>query len=134
MQVFGVSVPTMYSQEHYKPWTDCPAVCRLAQAVWINDLEKLACKERSNETKHARYVLSNLDGDVSGTLPLPEGKHFVALAYISGQSALILKESWNGIFGGQEKAAIWVHNVQSKENVRLVKNQNLGSSVVYMNF
>jgi len=109
-------------------------VCRLAQAVWINDLEQLACKERSNQTKLARYVLTNLDGDVSGTLALPEGKRFVALAYISGQSALILKEGWNSVFGGQEKTAIWVHNIQSRENVRLVKNQNLGSSVVYTNF
>ncbi len=109
-------------------------ICRLDQAVWINDLEKLACKEIATETKNANYVLSNLDGDVSGTLPLPEGRHFVALTYISGQNALILKENWNSIFGGQERAAIWVHNVKSKESHRLAKSQNPGSSVVYMSF
>lgn len=109
-------------------------ICRLDQAVWINDLEKLACKELANETKNATYVLSNLDGDVSGTLPLPEGKHFVALTYISGQNALILKENWNGIFGGQERAAIWMNNVESKESQRLAKGQNPGSSVIYMSF
>jgi hypothetical protein len=80
-------------------------VCRLDQAVWISDLEQL-----------------------------PEGKRFEALAYISGQSALVLKESWNSVFGGQEKSAIWVYNIQSRDSHRLAKNQNLGSSVVYTNF
>jgi len=110
------------------------AVCRLDQAVWISDLEQLACKEQSNESEAAGYVLTNLDGDVSGTLALPEGKHFDALTYISGQDALVLKERWNSVFGGQEKSAIWVYNIQSKESQRLAENQSLGSSVVYTNF
>ena len=109
-------------------------VCRLDQAVWINDLEQIACKERSNPSKLARYVLTNLDGDVSGTLALPEGERFDALTYISGQDALILKEGWNSVFGGQERSAIWVYNVQSRESQRLAENQNLGSSVVYTDF
>ena len=109
-------------------------VCRLDQAVWVNDLEQLACKDRSNQSEVTRFILTNLDGDVISTLALPEGKRFDALAYISGQSALVLKESWRGFFGGQEKSAIWVHNIESGESHRLVKNQHLGSSVVYTNF
>jgi hypothetical protein len=109
-------------------------VCRLEQAVWINDLQQLACKERSDQSKDARYVLTNLDGDVSGALALPEGKRFEALAYINGQNALVLKEGWNSVFGGQEKSAIWVYNIQSRESLRLAENQNLGSSVVYTDF
>jgi len=109
-------------------------VCRLNQAVWIEDLAQLACKEQSNQSKYAHYALMNLDGEVSRTLALPEGKHFDALAYINEQHTLVLKESWSSIFGGQEKSAIWVHNIQSKESHRLAKNQNLGSSVVYTNF
>ena len=109
-------------------------VCRLAQAAWISDLQQLACKESSNQSKNGRYVLANLEGDVSGALALPEGKRFAALTYISDQNALVLKESWNSIFGGQDKTAIWVYNLQSRESHRLAKNQNPGSSVVYTNF
>jgi len=106
----------------------------LDQAVWINDLEKMACKERLDESKATRYVLTNLDGEVSGTLALPEGKRFDLLTYISGQSALVLRERWDSIFGGQEKSAIWVYNLKSTEIQRLAENQNLGSSVVYSKF
>ncbi len=110
------------------------AVCRLAQAVWIGDLEQLVCKERSNQMTYTRYILTNLDGDVSGALALPEGKQFEALTYIDGQNALILKEGWHSVFGGQEKSALWVYNMQSGESHRLAENQNLGSSVVYTDF
>jgi len=109
-------------------------ICRLDQAVWINDLEQLACKERSNQANDASYFLTNLDGDVNGTLALPEGKRFEALTYISGQKALVLKESWNSAFGRQERSSIWVHNIQSGESLRLSDNQDLGSSVVYTDF
>lgn len=109
-------------------------VCRLEHAVWIDDLEQLACKERSNPANEAHYVLSNLDGDVSGNVSLPEGKQFYALAYVPDQSALILTESWSSVFGGQANNAVWVHNIQSGENRRLAKNQNLGSSVVHTDF
>jgi hypothetical protein len=109
-------------------------VCRLDQSVWISDREQLVCMDQSNQSEYASFVLTNLDGDVSGTLELPGDKHFEALVYISDQSALVLKETWTGVFGGQEKSAIWVHNMQSGENHRLVENQHLGSSVVYTNF
>lgn len=109
-------------------------VCRLKHAVWIDDLEQLACKERSIPVNTARYVLANLDGNVSGTLSLPEDKQFSALAYVPDQSALILTESWNSVFGGQENTAVWLHNIQSGENHRLAKKQKLGSSVVYTKY
>ena len=38
------------------------------------DLDQLACKERSTPSNAASYVFANLDGDVSGSLALPEGK------------------------------------------------------------
>ena len=109
-------------------------VCRLEQAVWLTDLEQLACKERPNLSDDASYFLTNLDGEVSGTLALPEGKRFEALTYISGQNALVLKEGWNSAFGGQERSSIWVYNIQSRESLRLSDSQDLGSSVVYTNF
>jgi hypothetical protein len=109
-------------------------VCRLEHAVWISDLEQMACKDPSKPLNEAKYVLANLDGDVSGEVSLPEGKQFTALTYVPGQSALILSESWNSIFGGQANSAVWVHNIKSGENLRLAKNENLGSSVVYTDF
>lgn len=109
-------------------------VCRLKHAVWIDDLGQLVCKERSVPVNAARYVLANLDGDVSGTFSLPKDKQFNALAYISEQSALILTESWSSVFGGQANTAVWVHNIQSGKHHRLAKKQNLGASVVYTKY
>ena len=59
---------------------------------------------------------------------------FLALAYISDQGALILKESWQSQFGGQEKSAVWAHDIHSGENHRLSGTQNLGASVVYTEY
>jgi len=109
-------------------------VCRLDGAVWIDDFEQLACRERLSQGNEPVYILASLDGEVSGVLALPEEKSFFALTYESTQSALILKESWRSVLGGQEKSAVWVHNVHSGESRRLAKNQDLGSSVVYTDF
>jgi len=110
------------------------AVCRLEGAVWIDDLEKLACREHAVQGRDAVYILAGLDGVVHGDLGLPEGKRFLALTYITDQSALILRESWNSAIIGQKKSAVWVHDVHSGKSQRLAKNQNLGASVVYTDF
>ena len=109
-------------------------VCRLEHAVWIDGLDQMACKEPTKPVNQAGYILANLDGDVSGNLSLPEGKQFTALAYVRDQSALILTESWSSVFGGRANSAVWVHNIQSGENLRLAENEDLGSSVVYTDF
>ena len=109
-------------------------VCRLEHSVWIDDLEQLACNQDTQEGAEAAYVLVNLDGEVSRRLVLPEGKRFDALTYVREQNALIFRERWDGIFGGREKSSIWVHNIESGENLRLARNRSLGSSVVYTDF
>lgn len=109
-------------------------VCRLDQAVWIHDLKQMACKDRSSQTKITRHILTNLDGDVTRTLALPEGKSFDLLTYIRGQDALILKERWNNLIDGQERSAIWVYNLLSEESHRLEIKRGLGSSVVYSRY
>ncbi len=109
-------------------------LCRLEHAVWIDDFEQLACKQQTKQASDAHYLLVNLDGEQGGSLPLPEGKRFDALAYVSGQGALILTESWRGLFGGEERSSVWVYDIHSGESHRLAKNQNLGSSVVYTDY
>jgi hypothetical protein len=109
-------------------------VCRLEHAVWIDDLEQLTCKQQTKPASDTQYVLVNLDGELGGSLALPEGKRFDALAYVSGQGALILTESWRGLFGGEERSSVWVHDIHSGESRVLAKNQNLGSSVVYTDY
>ena len=109
-------------------------VCRLGGAVWINDLEQLACRERTSQGNDSVYVLASLEGNVPGRLALPAGKRFLALAYVSKQGALILSERWRSKLTGQEKSAVWVYDIHSGETRRLAKNQNLGASVVYTDF
>jgi len=110
--------------------------CRLEGAVWIDDLEQLACRERdgAGDEETDSYVLADLDGNLVSRISLPEGKKFLALTYISGQGALILQESWDSPFGGQENYAVWAHDVHSGENHRLSGTKNLGSSVVYIDY
>lgn len=110
------------------------AACRLRGAVWIETLGQLACKERTPSWVDADYLLADLDGIVGGKLDLPEDTQFLALTYISGQQALILQETWRGLFGGEEKSAVWAYDVRTGTRTRLARNQNLGTSVVYTEF
>jgi len=110
------------------------AACRLEYAVWIDDFEQLACKQQTQQADDTHYVLLNLDGEAVGSLALPAGKQFDALAYVSAQGALILTESWRGMFGGEARSSVWVYDVHSGETHLLAKNQSLGSSVVYTDF
>jgi len=109
-------------------------MCRLEGAVWIGELEQLACKDRGAGELTDTYILADLDGHLISRLPLPEGKEFLALTYISDQGALILRERRAGQFGGQENYAVWAHNIHSGENRRLPGTTNLGTSVVYTDY
>lgn len=108
-------------------------VCRLDGAVWVGDEEMLACPPREGRGAPA-YLLADLAGNVARRLDLPEGESFTALAYLEGQGALILKESWQSRFSEKKKAALWAHDIPSGENVRLSETMNLGSSVVYTEY
>ena len=111
-------------------------LCRLEGAVWIGELELLACRERDGAGGEARdsYVLADLDGNLRSRLSLPEERKFLALTFIGGQGALILKESLDSPFGGQENHAVWAHDIYSGENHRLPGTTNLGTSVVYTDY
>ena len=117
-----------------RPLDALTAACRLQGAVWIDTLERLACRSRAAARADGEYVLAGLDGVVDGKLNLSENKQFLALAFISGQNAVILKETRPGLFGGQAKSAVWAHDIHSGESRRLARNLNLGSSVVYVEF
>jgi hypothetical protein len=105
------------------------AACRLGGAVWIGSLERLACMARAGAGPD--YVLADLDGTVHGKLPLPPEKRFQALSWIADQDALVLKESWQGIVGDQDRSAVWLHDLKTGASHRLARNLNLGTSVVY---
>lgn len=111
-------------------------VCRLKSAVWMGDLEQLACRMRNAGDAGTTddYVFADLDGQLRSRPALPDGGKFQALAYIGGQSALVLRESWRGQIDGQEKSAIWIHNVRSGKNQELPDAPDLGSSVVYSDY
>lgn len=107
------------------------ATCGLMGAVWLETFRRLACRKRESAAENNEYLLVKLDGGVDRRLALPEGGWFTALAYIPGQNALVLKESWKSPISDVEKSAVWIHNLQSGENTRLSKNLNLGKSVVF---
>ena len=107
--------------------------CKLKGAVWLDDLEQLACKERAGGAIATMdgYVFSDLDGEILSRPTFPDGEKFLALAYIGEQGALILNESWTSPIDGTGNSAVWVYDVRTGENHELSDTLDLGSSVVY---
>jgi hypothetical protein len=106
----------------------------LRGAVWIDTLLRVECRARAGTTVDAAYVLADLDGVIDGKLNLSENRQFLAFAFIEGQKALVLRGTWRGLLGSQEKSAIWIHDLGGGKSRRLAKNLNLGTSVVYAEF
>lgn len=127
--------------QHYHPVTGelrslstLAGLCRLEGAVWVDDLKQLACRERGADGSEGGYILAGLDGNRVARLSLPEEGKFLALAYVGNQGALVFRQSRPSTFGGQEKFAVWAHDVHTGENTRLSDTQNLGSSAVYTDY
>ncbi|MEJ2401751.1 MAG: hypothetical protein P8Y52_10210 [Xanthomonadales bacterium] len=109
------------------------ALCRLDGAVWIDDLDRLLCRERDGDAAGAghEYVFADLDGRPFGRPALPDGEAFLALAYLEDQGVIVFRERREAAFGGQNEYVVWAHDVRTGENHRLAEDLNLGTSVVY---
>lgn len=107
------------------------ATCRLNGAVWIDDREQLACPARASVGDGPVYLLVDVEGNVRGELALPEGKHFLALAYAPDQGTLFFAEQWRGFIIGGERFAVWAYRLVDGKSYRLVSDQYLGASAVY---
>lgn len=105
--------------------------CQLSTAVWISNRDQLACLSREAAGIDTDYRLVDLKGNIRGRLDLPQGKQFLALAYLPDQHALIFTERWRGLLGGAERFAVWVYDMGTGQSHRLVRNQYLGASAVY---
>jgi hypothetical protein len=110
------------------------AICRLEGAVWIEPLQRLACKRRSAPEADEEYVLADLDGSTDGSLNLPGNKDFEALTFIPSQRVLVLRETWQALVSGRDKHAIWTYDIVTGESYRLADNVDLGNSVVYADY
>jgi hypothetical protein len=107
-------------------------VCRLAGAVWIDNRDQLACLSREHSESGSDYLLVDLAGIVRGQLALPEKKDFVALAFAADQQTLVLAEHWTSFIGGADRYAVWAYNFIDGQSYRIVRNQYLGDSAVYV--
>lgn len=113
---------------------DLTAVCRLQGSVWIDSLERLACKERNGPLASAAYILADVAGNVDGALNLPTDEEYLALSYIESQDALILQETSSSILGERDQNVVWIHDILTGTNQRVPGSINLGGYVVYANF
>ncbi|MEE4218809.1 MAG: hypothetical protein V2I48_14430 [Xanthomonadales bacterium] len=109
------------------------SVCRLKGAVWMEDLQQLACTERSggNAKREDGYIFADLDGQTLSRPSLPPGEKLLALTYVRDQGLLILNQTGRNPIDGRERSAVWVHDVRSGENHEISDTLDLGSSVVY---
>lgn len=108
------------------------AACKLEGSVWIADRGQLACQARTQSGDGTEYLLTDLDGNVRGRLALPPDGQFVALAYAADQQVLILTEPWRTVLGGGERFAVWAYDLMTGQSHRILKNQYLGASAVYV--
>jgi len=138
MVLFETGIPEQRGIHSYdvgtrqlQPRESLSAACKLEGSVWIADRGRLACQARTQSGEGTEYLLTDLDGNVRGRLALPPGKKFIALAYAADQQILILTEPWRTVFGG-ERFAVWAYDLITDQGHRILKNQYLGASAVYV--
>ena len=106
-------------------------VCKLQHAIWVHVRDELLCRTASPESTTAGYVFASLDGAVTGSLSLPAGKEFHAVAYMPDKDAVVLSESSRSWMSGRERWAVWVYDLGDASSYRLIEHQYLGQSVIY---
>jgi len=104
------------------------ATCTIDGALWIAERDALLCKLRGDT---GDYVFVSLSGEVLGSLDIPAGGPFRALAHLHDQDAVVLSEAWNTLVGDNTRYAVWIYDLANDRMVRLVKDQPMGSHVVY---
>jgi hypothetical protein len=138
MVLFETGIPEQRGIHSYdvgtrqlQPRESLSAACKLEGSVWIADRGQLVCQARTQSGDGTEYLLTDLDGNVRGRLALPPGKQFLALAYAADQQFLILTEPWRTVLGG-ERFGVWAYDLMTGQSHRILKNQYLGASAVYV--
>ena len=107
------------------------AVCRFDRAFWFAPRERMLCQVRRTEGSF-EYAFVGLDGTVHESLPLPAGHDLKPMAFLLDQEVLILTERWRSRLAGRVRWGVWVYRLDTQEAYRLLDNQHLGNSVLYM--
>ena len=115
-----------------EPLQKLSAVCALDGAIWIDEYQQLLCMTTTASGQFESYSFFDLDGIFHGSLSLPESESFRAVAYLHDQGSLVLTQPWRSLVGGRSKTAIWIYELGNDECYRLVKDQYLGDTVVFM--
>ena len=102
--------------------------CAVDGALWIARRDALLCKQGGAD---GDYALVSLSGEVLDVLDIPGVGRFRAVAHLHDQDALVLTEAWKTIIGDNTRHAVWIYDLSTRRTVRLVKDQTLGSHVVY---
>ena len=107
------------------------AVCRFDRALWFAARERMLCQVRPAGGS-LEYALVGLDGTVHESLPLPATLDLRPLAFLPDQDVLILTERWRSRLAGRVRWGVWVYRFDTEEAYRLLDDQHLGNSVLYM--
>lgn len=101
--------------------------CAIDAALWVAARNALLCKRSAA----GDYAFVSLSGDVLESLDIPDTGPFRAVAFLHDQDAVVLTEAWKTLVGGNTRYAVWIYDLSTGQMVRLVKDQVLGSHVVY---
>lgn len=102
--------------------------CAVDGALWIARRNVLLCEQGGAD---GGYAFVSLSGEVLAALDIPGVGRFRAVAHLHDQDALVLTEAWKTIIGDNTRYAVWIYDLSTGRMVRLVKDQTLGSHVVY---
>lgn len=120
-----------YGASRNRALAEFAARCRLDRALWFAERERMLCGTRDDEGAY-EYAFVGLDGNIGELLPLPASRDLRPLVYLRDQDVLILTERWQGGLGNRWKWAVWVYRFDTGAAYRLLEDQFLGESVIYV--
>ena len=105
------------------------SVCRIDGALWVDDLDALLCVGRA--AGPSTYTLVSLEGEIIGNVELSGANAPKALAYLTGQHAIVFTDAEQSWASSSDNYPVWVYDLDNQRSYKLSEDQFLGSSVAF---
>ncbi len=107
------------------------SACRFDRALWFGMREQVLCQLR-REGHSFQYAFVGLDGTRHEPVTLPAGHDLRPIAFLPDQDVLLLTERWRTRLAGRVRWGVWAYRFDTQEAYRLLDDQYLGTSVLYL--
>ena len=114
-----------------EPMVELSRICILDGAIWIDELERLLCRDAD---EGHRYRLVSLDGEVEDDLVPPGGTRVRAVGHLPDSGTIVFSGRRTHWFTRREEYPVLAYGLRDGRWRELAPNQYLGLSVVYRRF